>query len=491
MKTLPTNQSVYLLIGLAVFLFGDTGCVRSEPSQTIAITVAPGERQTFDGFGASLGNWSKAYQKLPAEDRALLSRSLWRDLKFNTLRLWFNTDKYAPTLGAKDMSEFLGCYVDSGIIADARKYGVTTLLLAPDAVPPYMAEKRTDGTGSDQTGMALRESETDNYAVLLADFIQQLRQKTGVTLDVTGIQNEPNNLERFAPSQIVRITRRLRTELDARGLRQVKIISPEGGNVDGIYYETVDALKADSAAWKALSGVASHSYNNSTTKTSSDQVAGTGKEYWMTEASDNGPEAPGNAVRAASLASRFLNDMNHRTTRWIHFLGFEVDDPNDNATRIFAYTNNPFKLTRFQKQSYYKQLSQTFDAGAIFRLSTSDREGDMTYTYGKKPRITAAAARNRDGSWGIGISNFTSPTFSDADDPKDFDLHNSGYASQTFTVTIRVPELASQKDVPFTVHRSNSNINDAAAGAIVMHNGMITVPNVQPLDLITLRSAAR
>jgi len=491
LKTLTATSSVFVFACLAALLIGDTGCARSEPSLPITVTVAPGDRQTFDGFGASLGNWSKTYQKLPAEDRALLSRSLWRDLKFNTLRLWFNTDKYAPTPGARDISEFLGCYVDSGIIADARKYGVTTLLLAPDAVPPYMAEKRTDGTGSDQTGMALRESETDNYAILLANFIQQLKQKTGITLNVTGIQNEPNNLERFSPSQIVRVTKRLRAELDARGLRHVRIISPEGGNVDGIFYETVDALKADPAAWKALSGVASHSYNNSTTKTSSDQVAGTGKEYWMTEASDNGPEEPGNAVRAASLASRFLNDMNHRTTHWIHFLGFEVDDPNDNATRIFAYTATPFKLTRFQKQSYYEQLSQTFLPGAVFRLSTSDREGDMTYTYGKKPRITAAAARNKDGSWGIGVSNFTSPTFSDTDDPKNFDLHNSGFAAQTFTVTIRVPELASQKDVPFTVHRSNSNVNNASAGTIVMHDGAITVQNVQPLDLITLRSIAR
>jgi hypothetical protein len=76
----------------------------------------------------------------------------------------------------------------------------------------------------------------------------------------------------------------------------------------------------------------------------------------MTEASDNGPEEAGNSYRAASLAARFLNDMNHRVTHWIHFLGFEVTDPRDNATRIMAYTPNPLRTTIFQKYFTYQQL---------------------------------------------------------------------------------------------------------------------------------------
>ncbi|MES2465290.1 MAG: glycoside hydrolase [Armatimonadota bacterium] len=458
------------------------------PSGTVTITVEPGARQTFRGFGASLGNWGGEYQSLSPANRALLSQSLWRDLRFNTLRLWFNTDKYAPTRGARDLAEFRRCYVDSGLIADAQKNGVTTLLLAPDAVPPYMAEKRTDNSGSAQTGMALKESETDNYAVLVADFIDQLKKQTGITITVTGVQNEPNNLERFTPSQIVRVTRRLRSELDRRGLQSVKIISPEAGNVDTIFYETVDALRADPIAWRGIVGIASHSYNNSTTPDIAERIAGTGKEYWQTEASDNGPEEPGDALRAATLASRFLNDMNHRVTHWIHFIGFDVADPRDNATRIFAFTRTPFQLIRYQKQAYYQQLSRTFDVGSVFRRSTSDLEGDMTYTYGKKPRVTVAAARNPDGTWGIGISNFTSPTFEDAEDPKNFEKHNSGYSARTFTVIVRIPEIATRETVAFTLHRSNSAVDNAPAGSAVMKNGVVTIPSVRPLDLITLRS---
>lgn len=477
-----------LTLALAAFaLFSMT--TRSQAENTnITISVGSEPQQKFAGFGASLGNWGYTYQKLSPADRATLSRSLWRDLKFKTLRLWFNMDQYAPTAGAHDMSQFMGCYVDSGIIADARKNGVTTLLLAPEHLPPHMKEKRPTENGN--TVPALKDSEVDNYATLIAEFVLEFKKKTGITLNATGIQNEPNdaNWELITRPQIVRIVKTLRRELDARGLRSVQIIAPESSSADFVLYEDVDALKADPVAWKSLRGVASHSYNMAATPDVVKRITGTDKEYWMTEASDNGPEVPGDALRSASLASRFLNDVNNRVTHWIHFLGFETADPNDNATRILAYTPAPFQVTRYQKFYYYQQLAQTFDVGALFRHSTSDIDGEMTYTYGKKPRINAAVARNPDGSWGIGLSNFTAPSFVDAENPKDFFQHNSGYAAKTFTVTVRIPELAGRKDVRFNVRRSNSNINNVVEQSVILHDGTVTIPNISPLDLITLRS---
>ena len=452
----------------------------------VAVTVQPGARQAFAGFGASGLNFGREYQTLTVAQRQTLSRRLWHDLGFKTLRLWFNTDQYAPRLGAHDLSQFRGCYVDSGMIADARKNGVTTLLLAPDNLPPYMAEK--SASGSFETGMALKEADAEPYADLLADFLRRLKRLTGIVPDVTGVQNEPNDRERFTPAEIVRIVKRLRLDLDAQGMRRVKIIAPEQANADAGLAETSHTLRADPVAWRALAGLASHSYNNATTPQAAELVAGTDKSYWMTEASDNGPEAPGDALRAASLASRFLNDMNHRVTHWIHFVAFEVPDPHDNATRILAYTPAPFAITTFQKYYYYHQLSQSFDIGAVFRHSQSGLDGDMTWTYGKKPHLSAGVARNPDGTWSIGLSNYTSPTFRDAADEKDFALHNSGYPAQTFAVTVRVPELARVKALRFAVRRSNSGVNDVAMGTIVMHSGVAVVPAVGPLDLVTLRS---
>ena len=111
----------------------------------VTVDVAAGERQTFGGLGASVGNWSGTYQKMTPAQRTQMSKLLWHDLKFNTLRLWFNTDQYAATPGAHDMTEFARQYLDSGLIADARKQGVTTLLLAPEHLPDYMKGPTKDG----------------------------------------------------------------------------------------------------------------------------------------------------------------------------------------------------------------------------------------------------------------------------------------------------------------------------------------------------------
>ena len=460
----------------------------SATGTAITISVARGARQRFGGFGTSLGNWSSDYQKLSAAERTTLSQSLWRDLKFKTLRLWLNTHEFAPMPGAHDLSIFRRMYVDSGIIADERKHGATTLLLAPDGLPPHMADKLADG-------IALKESEVGNYAVLLADFIQRLKQETGVTLDATGVQNEPNIHHVISPSQMVAVVKRLRTELDARGLRSVKIIAPEYASSDGVFYEQVDALKNDAQAWQALAGVSSHSYNMAATDDIARRIAAADgknlKEYWMTEASENGPEEAGDKFRAASLASRFLNDMNHRVTHWIHFIGYEVTDPKDNATRIMAYTTNPLRTTIFQKYFTYRQLSNAFDVGAVFRDSQSTLDGDMTWTYGQKPRVTAASAQNPDGSWAIGLSNYTADSFlgvqgwSDAEWNKSQGGHTPG---QRFPVTIEIEELKNRGAINFTVHRSNAAPN-ARAETVTMKNGQISVA-VEPLELVTLRSAA-
>lgn len=460
--------------------------LRAQTPVPVTITVTSGARQTFHGFGASALNFGHEYQTLTPAERTTLSRTLWHDLGFRTLRLWANMDKYAPVRGTHDLTQFRGCYVDSHLIADARAQGVTTLLLAPDALPPYMAEKRPDGSA--QTGMALKDSEVENYADLLADFIARLRTETGTTINVTGIQNEPNDLERFTPAQIVRVVKRLRSDLDKRGLPGVQIIATENASADDSLYAQFDALKADPTAWAALSGIASHSYNMAATDKAAGYIAGTRKRYWMTEASDNGAEAPGDGLRAASLASRFLSDMNHGVTDWIHFVGFEVPDVNDNATRILAYTPKPFSITRFQKFYYYKQLSGDFPVGSVFRKSESSLDGAMTYTYGKKPHVTVAAAKTPDGAWAIGLSNYTSPTFTDADNDKEFAVHNGGYAAQTYAVTVTVPELARTPALRFQMRRSTATAGDAPAGSVVMRYGTVTVPVLAPLELVTLRS---
>lgn len=479
----PCLWSVGLLLGAA-------SLSRAQP-KPVSIEVHNGARQTFEGLGASIGNWGMDYQKLQPLERAQLSKMLWGDLKFKTLRLWLNLNEYAPTAQERLTANFRARYIDSGLIADARKNGVVHLLLAPDGAPDFVKQKREGGPND----FAIRDDKLADYAGIIAEFIAQIQRETGVLIDVTGFQNEPNDLDRIAPEQMAPLVKFLRTALDAHGLKSVQIIGPESANVDGLFYEALDKLKADPQAWQALGGIASHSYAMGATpegrKRLEDAQGRLTKSYWMTEASANGPENEGDTLRAASLASRFLSDMNQGVTHWIHFIGFEVADVNDNATRILAFQSNPLRITTFQKYWTYHQLSTAFDVGATFRYCTSSLDGEMVWTYGKKPHLSAGAARNPDGSWSIALSNFTSPNFNDdrgdASGPTGNGYEN-GFKAQSYGVKVTIAELVDTGTMKFKMIRSQNGSREKMDGTVAMKNGEIELPPIGPLELVTLRS---
>lgn len=448
----------------------------------INITVRQGARQTFRGFGASQTiAGGRRYADLRQSDKNTLQKLVCNDIQFKTVRLWFNPSQYAPRAGVKDPSQFVNSFVKSGFISDALANGCNKLLLAPTGIPAYMGPSG---------GGYIHNSQIRNYAVLLANFIYQAQQEHGVKINATGVLNEPNDrFIKFSDSQWTLIIKNLRTELDNRGLRDVKIIAPELANADGTAVRVIRAIRQDPEAWKILDGISTHSYNMAATNAIANLIEGTNKEYWMTEAGTNGPENPGDALNAASAASRFLNDMNHRVTHWIWFIGHAAADPRDDATRLIRYSFNPFRYEIFQKYYYFLQLSKTFDMGAVFRKSVSSLESNMTWTHGKKPRITVASAKNPDGSWGIAVSNFTDDRF-EVVLPNGYKWSNpqAGYAAEDFAVTVFVEELAQADDKRMRMYRSNSNVNNVYIGEAVMRKGKVAIPNVRSLDLITLRS---
>ena len=246
----------------------------------------------------------------------------------------------------------------------------------------------------------------------------------------------------------------------------------------------MDALKADEAAWKALGAIASHDYDGGPTERWADSLAGTGKDYWMTEFCLGGPEEPGDFFRASAEAAAFLSDMNHRVNYWIHFIGYLSNDSNDNGTRLMAYYvgNIPDNgwLKVFEPYYYLKQLGQAFDAGGVFRQSISSLEDEMTWTRDNKPRLVVAAARNPDGSWGIGISDYTSDDF-----PRRF--WYPGKPAQSFAVTVKVEELAKAGELRFEPRRSGPQFKNSRQEPATMRNGQLTV-TINPLELVTLRS---
>ena len=444
----------------------------------MTITVLPGARQTFTGLGASVFPWtpSAIYNaQITRPQQKHIANLLWHDAGFRSVRLWMHP-------GEEPVDFYIDGYVDTHKLPDAIAAGAKDLILAPDHIPDAM----NDGHG------LIQNSQIPTYAALLAEFIRQFRDKTGILINNCGVLNEPNDRPvKFSNAQWPVMIRALRQALNARGLQAVKIVAPESANCGSDAYAVVDALKADPDAWRDLDGVATHSYSNAATEDMASRV--TGKDYWITEAGGmtDTEEAEGDALQAASIASRFLNDVNHRVTHWQFFIGAEQADPHGNTGRILKYAVSPFRLTILQKYYSLRQLSDTFDVGAAVRHSLSSLDGEMEYSDSHapqhKPHLNAAAARNPDGTWGIGLSNFTSDEFTAPNVP-DWERQQGGYPAQTLTVTIHIPELAGVKTLHFAMRRCNSGLNDVAAGTVIMHYGRMTVPSVRPLDLITLRS---
>jgi hypothetical protein len=106
----------------------------------------------------------------------------------------------------------------------------------------------------------------------------------------------------------------------------------------------------------------------------------------------------------------------------------------------------------------------------------------MTWARDSKPRLVAAAARNPDGSWSIGISDFTSDAF-----PQHF--WYPGKPAQSFAVTVKVEELAKAGELRFEVRRSGPQIKNSRQEPATMSNGQLTI-TINPLELVTLRSTS-
>jgi len=477
-----------LLAGLA-----RPACAQAAPP-AVTITVQPGARQTFQGMGVSLLPYPDGFAALSPARRREMARLIWREHNIKILRLWLPVPDYSPRPGVEDDTLFVNGFIKDDALKLAKANGVTTLLLAPDHYPFYMAEPKPRADGQTY----IRDDQIPRWMTMLAGFIGRMRDRYGVSISATGIVNEPGQEKKYSVTQMARAVKDLRADLDARGLRSVRIVAPESANTAVGADELtgyLQAMEADPAAFRALGGAATHDYNMGNTDAVEPHVARTGRPYWITEAGGDGAlDKPGDAVSAASAASRFLSDVDHLVTHWVWFLGGEsvsesIEDPNAAAggSRMIQYKTGPAAhWYRVMQVSYpLAQLARTFDVGARFRKSVSGLDGDMGWSYGRKPRITAAAARNPDGTWGVGISNYTSDAFPAFDQ---FHRDNRGGPAQTYAVTVVVPELARVKALKFAVRRSNVGADDVSAGALVMHEGRLTVPNVGPLDVFTLRS---
>lgn len=428
---------------------------RTVSPKSVRLRVQAEPRQTLQGFGCSqVGD-----DALPEAIRTELFDRVFGELKLNILRLWVESGEKS---GLAEMRQsFLKSYPDPRrLVADARRRGVDTLLLAP-----------ARGEGRPSEPMAA-------YARKLAAFIAALKSDLGVDIQATGIANEPQG---FTPAQVVECVRVLRGELDGLGLRKVGIIAPESASADAPALQRIQAIKADPLAWNGLRGIATHSYNMAATPQFAAIITGTGKEYWQTEAGDNGHEGPADANRASDAAARFLNDLNQGVTHWIWFIGFhdsaDLAKDRDNATKLMVYDRRQQRVVAHLKYDWFRQLRAAFPNGSRIHPLRAEPGESLVYSYGGKPALNAAAATRPGGGWSLGVVNLTGV------EPN---TEIAQYQPATpLTVTWEVAALAAIPDLKFTVARSSATERFLPAGQAVMHAGHLTL-EISPRELITL-----
>lgn len=437
-------------------LFGAPTASGQPATQVVTLTVAPDPAQTLVGFGCSMVSLNET--RIPVPSRAELFTRVFGDLHMNVLRVWVQS---GPALTSAQMkSEFYQSYVDSGIIAAAQKQGVATLLLAPARGEKPPAEPMSE------------------YARKLAEFIQGVKVERGIKIDVTGIANEPAG---FKPDQMAEAVRSLRQQLDARNLKEVEIIAPEAASADNSALQCIAGIKADRAAWAALRGIATHSYNMAATPDFPKTIAGTGKQYWMTEAGDNGNERELDPSLAASIAGRFLNDLNCGVTHWIYFIGFydspDVTKDEDNATKLMVYDHMRQRIFRPLKYDWFRQLRAAFPNGSRIYPVKAQPGGDLVFSYGQKPFLNALAAKRPDGGWSLAMVNLT--------DVRPDTSIGKWHPATRLKVRWEASPLGREGDTKLNVYRSDAARRFAPDGQAAVTDGTLTL-DLRPSELVTL-----
>jgi hypothetical protein len=393
--------------------FGLAASLFAHAQSTVTITVQDAPRQTFQGIGVGLNGAILNNHASAAEVQQLI----FDDLNTRFLRLWHRP---ANDGSVSADQRFLADYVSSGVIAAARSRGVTTLLMQhTELFAAPLAAKFAD----------------------YAEFIRVLRDTHGVVIDAVGLQNEPGP-SGWTPAATVSAVHAYRAELDARGLQSVKIVPIDAPNADGTWAQRIQAIKTDVSAWAKIGAYSSHSYTMGANTQWS--AFGDDKDYWQTEAGWIGPAY-------STVASRFLNDVNHRVSAWFWFIGAHAPDNNGDQNKhrlVVMNGNGSFSVN--PTYHFLRQLSQTFPVGSVFRNATANKNfpnSAMLWTVPeKKPAYNLAAAVAPDGTWRIGLTNGTQ------------DVGESYYTpAQDYDVTVVVRELAGTGDIPFHVVRTREN----------------------------------
>jgi hypothetical protein len=422
------------------------------PWRAAMLTVGTTPQQRFEGFGFSFEH-DNPYGLLSEERRAEVDRLLYDELNTRIIRLWYAAGQ--PEVLRDD-------YLARGIIPHALDHGVTELLLAPAGSYP---------------------GDPEEYARTIAEDIHVMRDDYGIRITTTGVLNEPDaeDWKLLPASDYVPLAIAMRRELAARGLDDVKIIGPEFASADHAPATWFDAVAADPVALASFDALGTHSYNMAATPEFAERVLTHDKQYWMTEAGGGhfDGSAEHDATFAATVSSRFLNDINNGVTHWVWFIGLS-HGTRDVYQKLVMCEGSCADGRIYKNYGYHhvQQVTTSFLPGTVMRNVTSNLPDfpDMVYSYGAKPPLHAAAGIRPDGRWALAVVN----------DTPGIEVRTARWDPPThYRVTFEVPELAATPSLTFDLCWTNPEVAVQCGETIELTNGRATL-EVRSLELITL-----
>lgn len=497
---------------------------------SLSITAASGAQQAFLRFGAGFFRIGASGNTDPTSptQKAALENALLVPLKSSVRRIFTDPNGQIASQGSTpNVTTITSQLFTTGKYAAAVNAGTTAWIAVQGSIPSY---DRSGGTiTGNGTGPASSDGVSD-YAIIQAQYCTAL-WANGFHITHIEILNEPNSGPvKTIPSALwPQLVINTRAALDAAGFgvntaTPIYILAPSSANCDAAgtnsFGAILTAIAANPTAWAIFAGASGHSYDNDIDEAGKALLTANGRTipFWETESdswvdTDQINELPSDPLNGACHVGRFINDLNHGASIWMPF-GDWVAPARGNDSVIGYADSMGANPTALQGFYYYQSLMDVIDAGWTARTCSSSVNTPISnyiWKLGHVAKMYSTIGKNStDSTWSGGVVNMTSNYWADTGGILTALLTSYGLnggtvptltgevasvasymagvgGDTTYDLTITVTELSGSGTKTFNTWSQTASGAKTSRGTVTMTNGVMTLTNVLPLELVTYR----
>jgi hypothetical protein len=456
-------SKVHLPIAIVLSVLVHTICPLEADAQfkEYNLRISSEEMQEFFGLGFSIHN-AKTYF-LPAN--ASVRQKLYTETfsGFNTISFW----SYIENPSTRDL-----------VVAEAKKYGLKRIIVNPTGYPLTPLEH------ANQQFKDLKEYLIAGYPVY------------GTTI-MNKSNTDESDTHRQTPEFLAECAKLLKAKLDSAGFTEILIGGPSTiewspyidptlhGAAHGYGFQPGDNMMylngmiADQDALNVMSAFDFQSYGWSITEEIQTIAGLHKKELWVSlSATDGENNNNGDPILGPISASNLLANINHGVKHWNYWVWDQLAN---------------FSTGELNKRGkVLQQLGKNFKEGAVVRKCLSDpykSTSQMFWNYydvnnpaqNKQPELVAAAAKNKDNSFVIGMVNLTG-------------IHAQHFYSKYFVneaaiinANITIDEMKPNAVGLFQIQRTKTDGSTTQSGTAFMKKNALKL-SVASTELVILKA---